>query len=336
LQTQPLRKNMRISCGDTRHQTVFAVARARQQTVFTVARARHQTVFAVARARHQTVCTVARARHQTVRTAARARLQTDAADASGSFGCAASFFMSQFRCRYSSLDEPCLNDHAEITPAFGVFSMLRAHIVGLIVLAVGGSLLVAGDDAKLTSGPKVGASMPGSFECFNVNGPAKGRPHCLVCKFGLNASLILFAKEPAEGKDDALNDLLKKLDATVTDFEERTFSVGVVFLSPDARDSTNNAGAVTAEDIIKEAVQREKLVERLKKRAEPLKNVIVAYYPLEGPKSYQINPKAEITGLYYENFKVVNNFVFAPGAMQTEDVDALVKQVREALARKKG
>jgi hypothetical protein len=256
--------------------------------------------------------------------------------ASGSIGYAASDLMSPFTSAYSSLDESRPNDHAGNTPLLGVSLMLRAPVFGLIVMAVGASLLLAGDDAKLASGPKVGANMPGSFECYNVNGPAKGRPHCLVCKFGLNPSLIVFAKEPAEGKDDVLNDLLKKLDTVATDFEAITFCVGVVFLSPDGRDSTNNIGAVTAEEIIKEAVQREKLVERLKKRAEPLKHVIIAYYPPEGPKGYQINPKADITGLYYENLKVVHNFAFAPGAMQTEDVDAIVKRVREALARKKG
>ena len=79
--------------------------------------------------------------------------------------------------------------------------------------------------------------MPGPFECYNVNGPAKGRPRCLVCQFGQKPSVIVFAKEPADDKDAAFNDLLKKLDETVEAFTDRDFSVGVVILSPDARDS---------------------------------------------------------------------------------------------------
>lgn len=213
--------------------------------------------------------------------------------------------------------------------------MLRAHLLGLLVMAVGASLLTAGDDEKLTSGPKVGANLPGPFECYNVNGPAKGRHHCLVCKFALHPSMLIFVRELPDAKDEALSDLLKKLDETVTEFEERGFSVGVVYLSPDARDSTNNAGEVDAAKIIEEAVNREKLTDRLKKRAEPLKNVIVASYLPDGPKGYNLNPKAEITALFYERMKIVKNFAFAPEKMQTEDVDALVKQVREGLTVRK-
>jgi len=219
----------------------------------------------------------------------------------------------------------------------GVTAMLRAHLLGLFLTVAGVSLAIAGDDDKLASGPKAGTMLPGPFECFNVNGPAKGRHHCLVCKFALNPSVLIFAKERTDGKDEALTDLLKKLDDMAPDFDDRTFSVGVVFLSPDARDSTNNSGEVDADKIIEEAVNREKLNERLKKRAEPLKHVIVAHYLPEGPKSYNLNPKAEITALYYDRMKVAKVHSFAPGRMQIEDADAIVKQVRDALtvAKKK-
>src|ERR1700730_14624007 len=82
--------------------------------------------------------------------------------------------------------------------------MFRAPSIGMLALLLGGSLLIAQDG--LQSGPKKGAFMPKPFECYNVNGPAKGRPRCLVCKFGLNPAVLIFAKEPEDGKDQAFTD----------------------------------------------------------------------------------------------------------------------------------
>src|ERR1019366_6642722 len=128
--------------------------------------------------------------------------------------------------------------------------MYRAKFVCMLML-LGGSFLLAQDGGRLKSGPKPGASIPAPFECFNVNGPAKGRPHCFVCTFALNPSVLVFAKEPAAGKDEAFNDLLKQLDEAATEFSDRSFSVGVVIISPDARDSTNNPQAATVEELTK-------------------------------------------------------------------------------------
>jgi hypothetical protein len=177
--------------------------------------------------------------------------------------------------------------------------------------------------------------LPGAFECFNLNGDAKGRPQCLVCKFALRPTVLVFAKEPAEGKDDALNDLLSKLDEVAKDLEIRAFSVGVVFLSPDARDSTNNAEEKDAQKIIDEAIAREKLHERLTKRAEKFKNVLVACYPAEGPKKYDLNPKADVTVLYYERMKINDHWAYGPDQLAAKDVDAMVKKVRDTLPLQK-
>src|SRR5206468_2890253 len=101
--------------------------------------------------------------------------------------------------------------------------------------------------------------------------------------------------------DEAFMDLLAKLDEAAADFDERSFQVGVVILSPDARDSTNNADEKDAKAIIDEATNREKLYERLAKRAEKLKHVIIAAYPDNGAvvrDGYKLNPKAEMTVLF--------------------------------------
>ena len=126
--------------------------------------------------------------------------------------------------------------------------MFRAYFVGLLASSIGCSLLVAQDDEKLISGPKAGTFIPAAFECYNVNGPAKGRQSCLVCKFALSPVVLIFAKEPQAEKDAALNELVKQLDAAADEeaFQAREFSVGVVYLSSDAKDSTNNANEKTA------------------------------------------------------------------------------------------
>jgi hypothetical protein len=222
--------------------------------------------------------------------------------------------------------------------------MRRANLVGMLVLLAGCSFLIAQDEGQVHSGPKKGEFMPKAFECHNINGPAKGKPRCLVCRSALYPAVLIFAAEPAEGKDEAFTELLIKLDKTAADFEERNFLVGVVILSPDARDSTNNAAEDDTDKIIKEAVEREKLIERLKKRAEKLelKNVIIAIYPPDGPilredppKGYKLNSKAEMTVLFYERMKIIENYAFAPGKLKSKHVDLIVKRVREALPVRK-
>ena len=235
--------------------------------------------------------------------------------------------------------------------------MRRFHVLSLSFFLLSVSLLVGQDEGKLKSGPKTGEFIPGPFESFNVNGPMKGRPHCFVCKFALDPSVLIFTKEPAEGKDDAFNEFLKQLDEVATEFEHRNFSAGVVVLSPDARDSTNNIKEADLEKLnelakkdpdelaklmsarakllIDEAVAREKLYERLKKRAEPYKNVVMGYFLEEGPKKFNINPKAEVTIVFYERLKVSDSWAFGPGEFQGKDVEAIVKKVRESLPLKK-
>ncbi|MSQ95194.1 MAG: hypothetical protein EXR98_11650 [Gemmataceae bacterium] len=213
--------------------------------------------------------------------------------------------------------------------------MLRANLLAMSFLVLGCSILIAQDDEKLKSGPKVGAFMPAPFECVNFNGPAKGRPHCLVCKFALLPSVLIFAKEPAEGKEKDFDDLLQKLEETAAEFQDRDFSVGVVFLSPHARDSTNNAEAKEAKEIIQEAIDRKELHARLSERGKKYKHVIVASYQAEGPKKYDISPKAELTILFYERLKIMENWAYAPGALEGKDVEMIVKKVRDGLPLKK-
>ena len=223
-----------------------------------------------------------------------------------------------------------------LVKGFAENPMLHVKMIGIVALLLGCSLLAAQNEEK----PKF---VPGSFDCFNVNGKAKGRPHCLVCKFGLSPVVLVFTKEPAEGKDGPLNELLDQLGklTELPDFEEREFSVGVVFLSPDALDSTNNADEKDVEKIVKETVNREKLMERLKERAKQFKKdddqdrVIVACYKLEGPEKYKLDPKMEQTIVYYDRMRIVDTWKFEPGGMESKDVEAIVKRLRDTVPLRK-
>jgi hypothetical protein len=212
--------------------------------------------------------------------------------------------------------------------------MLRTRLAGVAACLIGCSLVLAQGEDKL----KVGAFMPGPFECYNVNGPAKGRPHCLVCKFGLNPSVLVFAKEPAEGKDAAFNELMKKLDEMAAENTDRNFCVGLVILSPAARDSSSETAPddkdkkeLSPDELAKEAVEREKLIERLDKRAKDYKHLIVATYVPPGPKAYGLDKDAEMTVLFFDRVKIRNKWVFAPDKLEAKEVDAIAKTLSEGL-----
>ncbi len=225
--------------------------------------------------------------------------------------------------------------------------MRIANLASLVTVFLLGTVLVAQDDDKLLSGPLPGKFIPAPFECMNINGPATGRPRCLVCKFALSPAVLVFAKDPADtlspfnwtsssGGDDALNEFLKQLDEAMADFhEERGFSVGVIFLSSAARDSTNNVAETKSAEIIREAMNREKLTKRLSERAKNLKHVVIGYYLSEGPKGFDINPKAEQTVIYYERMKVLENWTYAPEQLDAKHIEAMVKRIRDTLPTKK-
>ena len=196
---------------------------------------------------------------------------------------------------------------------------------------------VTAQEAGLVSGPKVGGVVPGPFDSFNINGKkGKGRQHCLVCEYGLLPVVLVFAREPAEGKDGPLTSLLAKLDEAVERHAEANYlNSFAVFLSPDARNSANNAEEQDPKKLVDEALAREGLAARLEPRAEKLKHVVISFFPAEGPKGYNINPKAEVTVLFYIRHKIMANFAFAEGKMTEEDVEKIVKTVDETFASAK-
>jgi hypothetical protein len=133
----------------------------------------------------------------------------------------------------------------------------------------------------------------------------------------------------------ALTDLMKQLDDVVERHQDKFLHSFVVFLSPDAPGAAPAEGGDTAESLVKEAAGREALNVRLQTRAEKLKNLVLAYYPADGPKGYKVNENAEVTVLFYKGFKVEANYAFKTGELQPENVKTILKTLEDKLARPK-
>jgi hypothetical protein len=217
------------------------------------------------------------------------------------------------------------------TPAMTIRILVR--FCGLFLLFAAITALEAGEIRR--SGPQVGSLIPGSFSPYNLNGKRKGSHHCLVCEYALGPVVLVFAKEPAKDKDQALTNLLKKLDKAAEDYRRADLHAVVVFLSPDANSSANDPKLSDPTKLVEEAAARDKLIERLQPRANGLRNVIVGIFPPAGPKGYAINDKAEVTLVFYNRFKVLANAAFGDGEFQQKDAEAFMKTVTDMLAKEK-
>ena len=201
----------------------------------------------------------------------------------------------------------------------------------LTVLAL--SLSAAAAQAPLKSGPQPGTLLPDSFDAFIINGKiAEGRQHCPVCQNALNPTVLIFTREPAANTEKPLTELLAGLDKLLEKHQKSALGGFAVFLSPDARSSVTEDSPVSETDkLLEEATKRRELFARLKTRAEPLKNVIVAAYPDVGPKEYKISPDAAVTVIFYAKVKVIANWAFAKEKLTDNDVNAILTKVDATL-----
>ena len=132
------------------------------------------------------------------------------------------------------------------------------------VALLGVCIAVPGQEAKgPKSGPAPGTTLPAAFDAYVVHGKvAAQRQHCLVCEHGLSPVVAVFAREAAGGKDEALQALIKKLDAAVAKHQAAYLAGFVVVLSDAARSSVNNPAEAEVEQILKEANDRNDLIAR--------------------------------------------------------------------------
>lgn len=207
------------------------------------------------------------------------------------------------------------------------------RVAGLVILFAAMPLVLAQDALK--SGPQVGSIIPGSFAPYNLNGAKKGHLHCLVCEHDLNPVVMIFAREPADGKDEALTELLQKVDETIAKNQKASLRGFIVFVSPDSRSSATGSKTDDPMKLVDEAIAREALEKRLSARAEKLKNVVVSHYPAPGPKGYSLSAKAETTVIFYDFHTVRANEAFVPGSLTSADVARIIQKVESRLGQGK-
>jgi hypothetical protein len=223
--------------------------------------------------------------------------------------------------------------------------MRRSLQMSPFAVLITGFVLFAQDDRVLRSGPKEGDFLPAAFDCYNFNGPHKGRFHSLVCRYGLNPAVVVFAREQAdENRDANLNLLLKRLEEATKELQKHEFHAAAIYLSPDAKtaavepkDLDGDKLAEEAKRLVEEAKRRDDLYERMAARADKFKSVDIGVYVAEGPKEYKLNPKADVTVIFYDKMRVVMNRAFGPQGLSEEDVDNIMTKIKETLepAKKK-
>jgi len=213
-------------------------------------------------------------------------------------------------------------------------------MIRLMLPALGLSLCVSAaavGQEGLVSGPQKDTNLPGPCEVFNINGDVyKDRFHCQVCEHGFDPGVMVFAKEPLPGRDAAFNGLARGLEKAIAENKEFRLHAFMAVLSPQFRSSVTGDGAKDREEIIKEVKAREELLARLRDRAAKLemKQVILGCTTAAGPKTYDLNPRAEVTIIFYQKLRVIENYAFGPGEMTQEHVDMIVANVTKKLREK--
>jgi len=183
------------------------------------------------------------------------------------------------------------------------------------------------------------AKMPHAFDVYTFNGKNAERFHCLVCENDIYPTLLLFVKEPGDGKGKALEALFGKLDGLLEKYQAMekypdvaNFAVYAVFLSPAAQTSLNNPKEPDPAKLVKEATDRRALYQRMKEWADKVKKVVVSCAIPEAAKGYKVNPAAGLTGIYYEGLDVQENFAFPD--LSEGNADAIVAGVETRLQAK--
>jgi hypothetical protein len=179
--------------------------------------------------------------------------------------------------------------------------MAKRMLMAFAIVALGAALSVVGAQEKLVSGPQVGGDVPGPFHPLNITGDAAGKKKCLYCAHGESPVAVVFARDLTP----QVATLIKQIDvANKKDGEMGSFAV---FCSDD-----------------------EKLADKLKEFAakEKIEKLVLTIDNPTGPKAYNIAKDAEVTVLYYNEFKVAANHSFRKGEMKDADVARVAADVK--------
>jgi hypothetical protein len=158
------------------------------------------------------------------------------------------------------------------------------------------------------SGPQVGAKVPGPFEPFNVTGTNAGEDCCLFCKFGVDPTVMIFAKEMSE----PLTGLMKKLDDMNVAFKKADLGTCAVFCDKGTR---LRADLKTLAD------------------KKGFKEITLATMD-QPPKAYAINNDADVTVIVYIGAAVKANHTFRKGELDAKAIEAITSDVEKMMRDK--
>jgi len=166
--------------------------------------------------------------------------------------------------------------------------------------------LPAADD--VTSGPQVGATVPGQFLTVPINGPDAGEETCLYCKYGNAPVVMVFAPKPSE----ELAKLVRALEAAFGKAPEECTVCAIV----------TDPSAATRRELGKWADEAN------------LKRIVVAVVDPSRVKDYELNAAAGATVILYSRKVVRLNEAFKPGALDEKSVERIVAEAKKHLGAK--
>jgi hypothetical protein len=184
--------------------------------------------------------------------------------------------------------------------------------------------------------------IPQSFEAHIFNGKYENRFHDVVSESDYFPTVLLFVnKQPAEGKEAPLKNLLAKLDELIEKYqpmdqypEVSKFAVYAIFLDPTAQTSLTKEDVKDPAALVKEATERRTLYAKMTEWAKPIKKVVIGTCVPESVDKYKLNPDAEFTMLYYESFNVLDNWAYGEGKFAEENIAPIIAKLDERLQAK--
>ncbi len=189
--------------------------------------------------------------------------------------------------------------------------MRVATAVGLAVVF---AFAVSARAAELKSGPQKGEEV-GAYEVVKVagnphDGVKVGEELCYRCKMGNRPMVMVFARKA----DKNLAQLVKELDKVVAKNEEKKLGAFVALIGS----KEEQKAKATAETLVKET------------EAHNIAVVVPKDQP-NGPESYKLDPKADVTVLIYVKGEVAVNHALPAGALNTQVTKQIVADTAKIL-----
>jgi hypothetical protein len=219
------------------------------------------------------------------------------------------------------------------------------HILGLLLMGSAVLSLAAeppaGEKAKAAD-PKetkqplvVGKDLPGAFHAFNVNGPRRGRYHCLVSDWGLNPAVLIFCRDMTFS--DELKVLLRKLDNCIKKNPNVRLGIFVVFL-PDkinhvvTEDDQRDQEVAKIKDLAAQVMLQD-VEEKDPKEAKPalIDKVILAVAGKNDLDRYALDDNAVYTIVLEHKYKVLFAEALEKEKLTKEKTDAIIAAIGEKL-----